>query len=58
MTELVPDYGSEAYSILIDDFGKIYEVNLVVSPFHPEYPGLRIKVEKSKNVRFIFKIFF
>lgn len=52
LIELVPDYGSEHYSVLVDEGGKIYEVALVVNPYHPDFPGLRMKIEKSKNVSF------
>ncbi|GIY34753.1 tyrosine-protein kinase hopscotch [Caerostris extrusa] len=49
LTELVPDYGAEIYSVLIDEGGKVYEVELAVNPFHPHYPGLRIRIKKSKD---------
>ncbi|KAG8180450.1 hypothetical protein JTE90_022795 [Oedothorax gibbosus] len=49
LTELVPDYGAELHSVLIDESGKVYEVDLVVNPYHPTYPGIRIRVKKSKD---------
>lgn len=54
LLELVPDYGSEHYSVQVDEGGKIYKVSLVVNPSHPEYPGLRMRVENSKNVSYVF----
>ncbi|XP_054715541.1 tyrosine-protein kinase JAK2-like [Uloborus diversus] len=49
LTELVPDYGSETYSVLVDDGGKVYEVSICVSPYHPVYPGLRMCVQRRKE---------
>ncbi|KFM64638.1 hypothetical protein X975_09212, partial [Stegodyphus mimosarum] len=47
LTDLVPDYGSEVYPVLIDDGGKVYEVTLAVSPYHSVYPGLRMRFQRS-----------
>ncbi|CAL1263363.1 unnamed protein product [Larinioides sclopetarius] len=51
LTELVPDYGTETYTVLIEkaENGKLFEVELVVNPYHPDYPGLRMRLKKCKG---------
>ncbi|KAF8794893.1 Tyrosine-protein kinase JAK2 like protein [Argiope bruennichi] len=51
LTELVPDYGTETYTVLIEktENGKLFEVELVVNPYHPDYPGLRMRLKRSKG---------
>ncbi|GFS90101.1 tyrosine-protein kinase hopscotch [Nephila pilipes] len=49
LMDLVPDYGTEKHSILIDEGGKVYEVVLAVNPYHKKYPGLRMKIKKSRD---------
>ncbi|XP_015930975.1 tyrosine-protein kinase JAK2 [Parasteatoda tepidariorum] len=49
MLDLVPDYGSEVYSVRIDEGGRVHEVDVVVNPFHPIFPGLRIKIPGRKD---------
>ncbi|GFY60177.1 tyrosine-protein kinase hopscotch [Trichonephila inaurata madagascariensis] len=49
LMELVPDYGTEIHSVLIDEGGKVYEVELAVNPYHSSYPGLRMRIRKSKD---------
>lgn len=56
----MPDYGTETFNVLIEkaENGKLFEVELIINPYHPDYPGLRMRLKKSKGVCIYFMSYY
>ncbi|XP_043204209.1 tyrosine-protein kinase hopscotch-like [Amphibalanus amphitrite] len=47
--EMCPTYGDETYTVQRDEAGVVRQWKLVVDPFHPTQPGLRMKTDGGEN---------
>ncbi|XP_037078956.1 tyrosine-protein kinase JAK2-like [Pollicipes pollicipes] len=47
--EMCPTYGDEIYTVQRDEAGVVCNWRLIVDPYHPTQPGLRMKVDGSEN---------
>ena len=46
--EMCPTYADEVFSVQQDEAGVVRQWKLVVDPFHPSQPGLRMKMDSSQ----------